>query len=359
MIGVLLPIWLVMLSACSGNVHDNNGMAKSEKLTIGYQSPTAQTWGALIIKHQKLFEKNLEKLEPGMSANVQVDWFDAAAGSVLNNNMIGGKIQLSFLGDMPSLLNGVQGITQPNYKSVLIALDGKGKSGANQAIIVPTDSKISKMEDLANKTVSTPIGSSAHRMLLEALEAHHMLDKVTIVDQSVTVGMQSIEQNKIDAHTTWEPYPSLMEYRKVGVKLHTDETDQADYLTAVVANRDWAEQHRTYVIAFLMALHEAHQFVMSNPDEAADIFEKESKFPLSVCQKMVEAIRFDAAIYEKDVDTLQKSMLFLEQIGKLKKPLDLDAFIDDSYLREAMTTLNQPYLTDKELNGDWVEAKRL
>lgn len=27
-------------------------------INIGYQSITAQTWGALIIKHQHLFEKN-------------------------------------------------------------------------------------------------------------------------------------------------------------------------------------------------------------------------------------------------------------------------------------------------------------
>ncbi|MNP37055.1 hypothetical protein D3C76_1304790 [compost metagenome] len=108
-----------------------------------------------------------------------------------------------------------------------------------------------------------------------------------------------------------------------------------------------------------MALHEAHQFITNNPEKAAEIFEEESNFPLSVCREMVESIRFDAAIYEKDIETLNNSMLFLSDIGKIKKPLDLYDFINDSYLREALEKLNKPYLTDEELNGEWIEMKRL
>ena len=34
------------------------------KIDIGYQSVTSQTWGALIIKNQKIFENKLKKLYP-------------------------------------------------------------------------------------------------------------------------------------------------------------------------------------------------------------------------------------------------------------------------------------------------------
>ena len=57
---------------------------------------------------------------------------------------------------MPSLLNGVMGITQPNYHSVLLAADGKGAGGRNQAIVVPNGSNIKKLEDLAGKTRDQP-----------------------------------------------------------------------------------------------------------------------------------------------------------------------------------------------------------
>ncbi len=210
--------------------------------------------------------------EVAPDSRVKVEWFDAPAGSVLNNNMNGGKIQISFLGDMPSLLNGVLGITQPNYHSVFLAFDGKGVQGRNQAILVPKGSDIKVIADLKGKTISTPIGSSAHRMLLDSLRKEGLVDQVTVVDQSVTVGMQSIEQNKIAAHSTWEPYPTLMQQKGIGTVLQFGEATQIDYLAGVVANLDWAKANQAYVIAFLRALNEAHEFARNNPEETAKIF---------------------------------------------------------------------------------------
>lgn len=363
-------IWLLntillitlLLSACSAGQanRENPGQSGSSgkapvTVTVGYQSPTAQTWGALIIKNKKLFEKHLKEVAPDL--NVKVEWFDAPAGSVLNNNMNSGKIQLSFLGDMPSLLNAVLGITQPNYHSVFLAFDGKGALGRNQAILVPKDSAIQSIEDLKGKTVSTPIGSSSHRMLLESLRKVGLVDQVTIVDQSVTVGMQSIEQGKVAAHATWEPYPSLMQQREIGRVLQFGEETQIDYLAGVVANADWAKENKPVVLAFLRALNEAHEFAVSNPEETEKIFEAESKFPPEVCRKMVENIRFDAAIYDKDLTTLNGSIEFLAGIGKLSKKPDLNAFVDDAYLREALESAGKPYLTDTEIQGDWINGK--
>ncbi|MED0703044.1 MULTISPECIES: ABC transporter substrate-binding protein [Aeribacillus] len=364
---LLVIISLLITQACSNpkvsgsNTNESTAAAQKENdqetvtITIGYQSPTAQTWGALIIKNQKLYEKYLKQLHP--DKNFKIEWFDAPAGSVLNNNMVGGKIQISFLGDMPSLLNGVMGITQKNYRSVFIAFDGKGKNGRNQAILVPKGSDIKDVKDLEGKTVSTPIGSSAHRMLLDALEQNNMVDKVKIIDQSVTLGMQSIEQNKIAAHSSWEPYPSLITKKDIGNVLLSGEETNRDYLAGVVANRDWAEKNKSYVVAFLAALSDAHQLVLDDPEKAAKIFAEESKFPIDITLKMAKNIRFDSAIYQKDLDTLSSSVDFLIRIDKLKEKLNLDEFVDDTYLREAVELLGKNYLDNKELKGDWSKEK--
>ncbi|MCZ8521654.1 MULTISPECIES: ABC transporter substrate-binding protein [Paenibacillus] len=341
-------------AAASG---DGTAAGKQALVTVGYQSPTAQTWGALIMKNRKLYEKHLKELAP--ADQVEVKWFDATAGSILNNNMVGGKIQLSILGDMPSLLNGVMGLTQPNYHSVFLAFDGKGELGRNQAIVVPKGSGIRQVADLAGQTVSTPIGSSSHRMLLETLRQHGLAEKVKIVDQSVTVGMQSIEQGKVAAHSTWEPYPSLIGLKGIGTILQPGEATKIDYLAGVVANKDWAGANRIYVTAFLRALIEAHQFAKEHPEETAKIFEEESKFPPEVCRKMVENIRFDAAVYTKDLGTLDGSIQFLSGLGKLEKKLELGPFVDENYLREAAESLKVPYLTETERAGEWLRGKEL
>lgn len=361
---VLGPLFL-LLTGCGAQAPRDGGAAapagaqtaapaagggKRVFITVGYQAPTAQTWGALIMKHQKLFEKHLRAADP--QAEFTVDWYNSPSGPPLNNGMVAGKIQLAFMGDMPLLANGAQGQSQPNYTSVFLAFDGKGAAGKNQSVMIPRGSGL-QMPDLKGKTVSVPLGSSAHRMLLAALEKHNLQGQVEIVDHSVTVGLQSVEQKKITAHATWEPYPSLMLHTGSGEVLLDGSETGIDYLDGVVAHRQWVESNPAYAVAFLKGLIEAHQFIRSAPEEAARIFAAESGFPLEVCQKMARAIRFDAAIYDRDMRTLAGSRDFLIGLGKMKA-LNLEQFKDDRYLRQAAAELGLSYPTPQELAGDWL-----
>lgn len=362
--GLLMVSFLilaVLLAGCGGAKKEPAGNQPAGEGTgkvtigIGYQSPTAQTWGAVIMKNQQLFEKELKEKFP--KKEFTIEWFNSPSGPPLTNNMISSKLQLAFMGDMPILINGEKGETMPNYKSVFVGFDGKGTGGKNQAIMVPNDSKVKSMKDLEGKTISTILGSSAHRMLLVALEKYNLTEKVSIVNQDVMVGMSSIEQNKIEAHATWEPYPSLILHNKAGkVLLDGAETD-VDYLDGVVADRNWAEANPDYMVAFMKALIKAHQLIRENPDKAAQIFAAETGYPPEVCKKMAQNIRFDAAIYEKDLKTLQGSKEFLIKLEKLKQ-LDLQKFVDSSYLEKAVKEMGMTYLSEDELkSAQWKPDK--
>lgn len=355
---IIALLLLAFLSGCtqdeaapSSSSESNSN--KSVTITIGYQTPTAQTWGALIVKNQGLYEKHLQALEP--ETDFKIEWFDSSSGPPLNNGMIAGKIQLAFMGDMPILTNGYKGQTEPNYRSVFLAFDGKGLNGKNQAILVPPNGA-KTLQDLAGQTISVTLGSSAHRMLLAALEKNGLLDEVEIVDHSVMVGLQSIEQNKIAAHASWEPFPSLMLHRGTGEFLFDGAETGIDYLDGVVADRRWVEAHPDYTVAFIKALIEAHQLIKNEPEQAAEIFAGESDFPIEVTRKMVQNIRFDAAIYERDLITLKGSAHYLQELDKIGE-LDLEQFVDDRYLRQAVEELNMTYLTDEERQGEWIEDK--
>lgn len=348
-----------LLTGCGGEKKAPAGQPASQatgKVTIGigYQTPTAQTWGAVIMKNQKLFEKELSEKFP--KQEFTIEWFNSPSGPPLTNNMIASKLQLAFMGDMPILINGEKGETMPNYKSVFIGFDGKGIGGKNQSIMVPNDSKLG-VKDLEGKTISTILGSSAHRMLLAALDKHGLTNKVTIVNQDVMVGMSSIEQHKIEAHATWEPYPSLILHNKVGKVLVDGAETNVDYLDGVVADRTWAEAHPDYMVAFMKALIKAHQLIREKPDQAAAMFAAETGYPPEVCKKMAENIRFDGAVYERDLKTLEGSKEFLVKLEKLKQ-LDLKKFVDSSYLEKAAKEMKMPYLTETEFkNAEWLSNK--
>lgn len=350
-----------LLTGCGGEKKapsdSQSGSKATGKVTIGigYQSPTAQTWGALVMKNQKLFEKELSEKFPHQEFTI--DWFNSPSGPPLTNNMISSKLQLAFMGDMPILINGEKGETMANYKSVFVGFDGKGIGGKNQSIMVPKDSKINKMSDLEGKTISTILGSSAHRMLLAALDKYGLEDKVTVVNQDVMVGMSSIEQNKIDAHATWEPYPSLITHNKVGKVLLDGAETNVDYLDGVVADRKWAEANSDYMVAFMKALIKAHKLIKDDPEKTAEIFAGETGYPIDVCKKLANNIRFDAAIYERDLKTLSGSKEFLIRLNKLKQ-LDLKHFVDNSYLEKAAKEMGMPVLSEAEFkNAEWLPDK--
>lgn len=325
------------------------------KIGIGYQNTTAQTWGALIIKNQKLYEKYLKQRFP--DKQFKIEWFNAPSDPPLTNDMVAGKIQLSFIGDLPILINGEKGQTLPNYKSVFIAFDGKGVGGRNQAIMTPKGSKL-KIQDLKGKTVSTVIGSSAHRMLLAALDKYGLTGKVTIVDENVATGMAKIKENKITAYSTSEPYPSLIGFRGSGDMLLDGSETEVDYVDGVVANRTWAEANQEYVVAFLKALIEAHQFIAQKPQIAAKIFADESGSPFEVSRRIIDNVRFDAAIYHQDIKTLKRDREFLQKLGILKK-VDLASFINESYLKTAAAEMKRPYPTEQQLASGWLKDLKL
>lgn len=360
---IALTVLLLMglLAGCGGEKKapegDQAGSQAKGKVTIGvgYQSPTSQTWGALIMMNQKLFEKELAEKFP--QTEFTIDWFNSPSGPPLTNNMISAKLQLAFMGDMPILINGEKGETMPNYKSVFVAFDGKGAGGKNQSIMIPNDSTITSMKELEGMTISTILGSSAHRMVLAALDKYGLTGKVNLVNQDVTVGMSSIEQHKIEAHGTWEPNPSLILHNKIGKVLLDGADTDVDYLDGVVADRNWAEAHPEYMVAFMKALIKAHALIRENPDQAAEIFAAETGYPLEVCKKMAENIRFDAAIYERDLKTLEGSKDFLIKLEKLKQ-LDLPKFVDSSYLETAAKELGMPYLSEEEYKStEWLEDR--
>ncbi|WP_338433358.1 ABC transporter substrate-binding protein [Clostridium tyrobutyricum] len=342
-------------SGCSQSSKGSSGDKKEViKIGVGYQTVTSQTWGALIMKNKKLFEKYLEQKYP--DKDFVIDWFNAQSGPPLTNNMIAGKIQFSFMGDMPIIINGEKGQTTANYKSVFLAFDGKGEEGKNQAILVSKDSKLKSVKDLKGKTIATPLGSSAHRLLLAELDKNGITDEVNVTNQDVTVGTTNLEQKKIDAVTVWEPFTSLIETKNIGKILVDGSDTKIDYLDGVVADKTWVEKNKGYTKAFLQALIESHKFIRENPDDAAKIFAEESKYPLEVTKKIVENVRFDSVIYDKDISTMEGSKDFLKKLKKIKD-VDLNKFIDSQYIEEAYKESKEEYPSPEVLKENWQKLK--
>ncbi len=294
------------------------------QIDVGYQSVTSQTWGALIIKNKNIFTKKLQEKYP--DKKVKVIWHDEISGAVINTNMISNKIQIGFMGDMPLILNMSKSATLDDYESSLIAFDGKGESGKNQSILVPKNSEIKEISDLEGKVISTPIGSSAHYMLMKVLEKYDLLDKVEIVHQDVALASQLLKTKKTDAFAIWAPYPNFLVNEGSAEILAEGTESEIDYLAGVIVNNNWAKENKDIVQLFIDSLEEAHKFIKENPKEAAKIFSIENGFNQTVTETEVKSILWDTSITTKDIDTLKDKQDFLINLKQVDK-FDLDKYI--------------------------------
>lgn len=308
-------IIIIILVLFVGFLYKLNRKKDTLQIDIGYQSVTSQTWGALIIKNKNIFEDKLK--EEFKDKNVKVVWHDEISGAVINTSMISGKVQFGFMGDMPLILNMYKAETLNEYDSMFLAMDGMGVNGANQSILVPNSSKTKSLEDLRGKTISTPIGSSSHYMLMKALEKYNMLNDVTIVHQDVALASQLLSTNKTDAFSIWAPYPNFLVDEGSAKVLLDGKDTEIDYLAGVIVNNNWAKKNQKIVKLFIESLDEAHDFINNNPEKAAEIFAEESGFTLSITKKEVKNIKWNTKIEEKDIETLidkQKFLIELEQV---------------------------------------------
>lgn len=310
-------IFLFLILLVGVVFYSTNNKKETLQIDIGYQSVTSQTWSALIIKNKNIFEDKLK--ERFKDKDVKVVWHDEISGAVINTNMISGKVQFGFMGDMPLILNMYKAENVDDYDSAFLAIDGTGINGTNQSILIPKSSKVKGMEDLKGKTISTPIGSSAHYMLMKALEKYDMLDDVTIAHQDVALASQLLSTNKTDAFSIWAPYPNFLVDNGSAKVLLDGKDTEIDYLAGVIVNNNWAKKNQDIVKLFIESLDEAHDFINNNQDEAAKIFAEESGFDLNITKKEVKNIKWNSEITEKTIEILedkQKFLIDLEQIGE-------------------------------------------
>jgi ABC-type nitrate/sulfonate/bicarbonate transport system substrate-binding protein len=97
---------------------------------------------------------------------IDIKWIDFQFGPPLLEAINAGSVDFGFVGDAPPIFAQAGGAAIRYVAAVK-------SDGNNQAIIVPKDSQIRTLADLRGKRIAFGKGSSAHNLLVAALDAHH------------------------------------------------------------------------------------------------------------------------------------------------------------------------------------------
>lgn len=329
---------------------ENAAHAETIDIGIGTQDTTTNTvTGGVVIKQLHLLDKYLPHTGKYKDVTYNVTWQNATSGPPITNGMIAGKLQIGMMGDYPLLVNGATGHAT-NNDTELVAVIAYNALGGGNGVVVPKASPYYDLKDLKGKRVSVPFGSAAHGMLLAALQKRNLpSDYFSLVNQSPEVGSTSIQENRIDAHADFVPFAELLPYRGYARKIFDGVETGQPTLHGVVIRKDFGQKYPEVVTAYIRALMDANQWLRGNPEQAAEKIESWTKIDKEVAYAFLGPggiDTLDPTIKPRWIAALKTDYAVLKKLDMVKD-LDIDKWVDDSFVRAAFKEAGRDY--DAEL----------
>jgi NitT/TauT family transport system substrate-binding protein len=274
---VLVVAALLLAPACL-DVSADNGQAagpnstnalKSAKkggpvhLTIGYQPYYTQAWSGVAMRGKEFWKKYLPE---GSTVTFQV----GLQGAVIVTQLVAGKQQIGYMGDMPSLVATSKRQTRDLR---IVATLGMAQDQCNIFLVSTKAPDFSSPEAavqwMDEKTVATPTGSCTDRFT-QAVFKQAGVKPSAYLNQSIEVISTNFRNNRIDGATVWEPVASRLVNqglaKRVASGANFDEKD-AGFL---VLSKELLDSRPDVVEAYLKAELEAQQWV-ADPANAMEL----------------------------------------------------------------------------------------
>lgn len=219
----------------------------SKALRIGYQKA-----GLLAVaRRQKSIEKRLE------ADGVAVTWVEFAAGPPLLEALNVGAIDFGWTGDAPPIFAQAAGAD-------LVYVGAAPSNGKGEAIIVKDGSPAKTVADLKGKKIAVTKGSSAHNLLVAALEkAGIAFADITPVYLSPADAAAAFASDSVDAWSIWDPFLALAEARQP-VRQLTTTADTIAVNTYLLANKTFANANPAIVTGTIAGLADTADWANAN-----------------------------------------------------------------------------------------------
>jgi sulfonate transport system substrate-binding protein len=232
-------------------------------LSIGYQPYYTQAWSGVAMRGKEFWKKYLPA---GSTVNFQV----GLQGAVIVSQLLAGKQQMGYMGDMPSL---VATSKRPTRDLRIIATLGMAQDQCNILLVrsdapeFPSPEKAVRWMD--GKTVATPQGSCTDRFTRAVFQKLGVKPSAYL-NQSIEVISSNFQSRRIDAATVWEPVAARLINsglaKRVASGIDFDEND-AGFL---VVSKDLLDRRPDVVEGYLKAELEAQQWV-ADPANAMEL----------------------------------------------------------------------------------------
>ena len=323
------------------------GKKNTIRISIGTQDQVINTAvGGATVREMDLLRKYLPTTGKYEGVNYDIQWSSYTSGPPITNKMLADQIDIGLMGDFPAAINLIKFREEGgDVESTYIGTLAYSPNGAGNAVVVPKDSDVTSLSQLAGKSVSVPFGSAAHGMLLKALSDSGVNPEtdVELISQAPEVGGTSLRTGQIDAHADFVPFGELFPFRGFAKKIFDGAQTRVPTLHGIVVRSDFANEHPEIVKAYMKAMLEANQIFRESPEATSTKIEEWSGIEKEVVYMFLGPSGLqplDPTIRGVHVDALKNSITTLTELGKVEREVDpaaVSGWVDESYLKAAMT----------------------
>jgi len=326
------------------------GAAETIRIAIGTQDTTINcAAGGPLVRELKLLEKQLPHDGKYKDVKYDIQWESQPTGGQLNSKFLNNQLDIVQMADFPAVIGSTAFADGGNgVRSIYIATLSGGIKGAGNAILVPVNSPIQSISELKGKTISVPFVSTAHAMLLRAIQDQGWdpAKDVNIITQTPEVAGSALKSGQIDAHADFVPFGELFPFRGFARKIYDGSSSGLTTTHGIQTRSDFAEKYPELVVAYLKATLEADKLLREDPEGYS---EKLAKWT-GVEAEVYYAFHGPQGIQTRDytlkpefVEAIRKASETAKLLKKIAKVPDVATFVDDKFIRQAAKEFGYDY----------------
>ena len=222
-----------------------------QTLRIGFQKSAVNL---VVLKQQGALEKRF--------ASTKVQWVEFPAGPQLLEALSVGSLEFGLTGDSPPVFAQAAG-------KELLYVGAEPAKPLSSAVLVPEGSPLKTLADLKGKRIALQKGSSAHYLLVRAVEKGGLQwGDITPIYLAPADARAAFEKGAVDAWAIWDPFYAATEL-DIQPRVLATGKELSSNNSFYLASRALAEQHPQAVQALLEDLTRADAYVQFNRKEAA------------------------------------------------------------------------------------------
>ena len=249
---------------------------------------------------------------------VSVRWIEFPAGPQMLEALAVGSIDLGEVGETPPVFSQAAG-------AELRYVANRPPSPREEALLVPQNSPLRTVADLAGKRVVLNKGSNVHYLLLRLLETAGLSYRdVKTVFLPPADARSAFERGAVDAWVIWEPFASAAEMQ-IGARRLADATGAAANHNFMIAARAFTEKAPDLLRYVLGALQEECRWIGAHVDESARIAAPQLGLSTEIVQRAFRNYAFglEWPLSESVVQSQQRIADAFYALGLLPRPVSV------------------------------------